>query len=108
MLLLMVLAACGREAPVQTEFAGGTMGTQYSVKLVTATEIEDSASIRDKIQASLDEVEQLLSTYLPDSEISLFNAMRSTEWVPVSTFFCDGVEKSLQISALTDGAFRAA
>ena len=105
LLAMLMLSACGSQAPVQTEFAGSTMGTQYSVKLVTAAEIDAAADVRDSIQASLDEVEQLLSTYLPDSEISSFNAMRSTEWVPASALFCDGVEKSLALSALTDGAF---
>ncbi len=102
---MLALAACGGEAHVQTEFAGSTMGTQYSVKLVTAAEIDDTAAIRDMISSSLDEVEQLLSTYMPDSEISLFNTMQSTDWVPASAMFCDGVEKSLALSAMTDGAF---
>ena len=105
LLLLLMLSACGSKAPVQTEIAGSTMGTQYSVKLVTAAGIDDAAAVSAAIKASLDDLEQLLSTYIADSEISRFNARRTTEWVPVSPLFCDGVEKSLELSVLTDGAF---
>ena len=105
LIVALLLSACGREAFVQTEFAGSAMGTQYSLKLVTEKALEDEAAIDDMLSTSLGELEQLLSTYIADSEISLFNQIQSTEWVPTSALFCDGVEKSLLLSKLTDGAF---
>ncbi len=105
LIVALLLSACGREAFVQTEFAGSTMGTQYNVKLVTAAEIDAEGTMQDTIQAALDDVETTLSTYMPDSEISLFNAAQTTDWVPASSWFCDSVERSLELSALTDGAF---
>ena len=105
LIVALLLSACGREAFVQTEFAGSAMGTQYSLKLVTEQALEDEAAIRDMLSTSLGELEQLLSTYIADSEISLFNQVQSTDWVPASALFCDGVEKSLLLSELTEGAF---
>ena len=48
---------------------------------------------------------QQMSTYLADSEISLFNATESTDWQEVSADLCKKIESSQAISELTDGAF---
>ena len=58
---------------------GETMGTTYAVKIVgsplTARELRRLSA---DIQAELSELNRQMSTYLPDSEISRFNAWRNT------------------------------
>ncbi|MDH3428456.1 MAG: FAD:protein FMN transferase [Gammaproteobacteria bacterium] len=100
--LLSLCAACAR-GPAGVEMSGNTMGTQFSVKLATAD--VDAGRLQQEIEASLAEVEHMMSTYLPDSEISRFNASTTTEWYPVSGEFCGSVEDALMLSALTDGSF---
>ena len=99
-----MVAAC--EAPQgQVELVGTTMGTQFSIKLPDGLGDHDALLLQNQIEASLDHVEQMMSTYLFESEISGFNVSRSTEWHPVSAEFCASVEDALELSKLTDGAF---
>lgn len=103
LILLLPLLACGAKTPEEIVFAGNTMGTQFSVKLVTAS--SDAATLEQRIQASLDSVDKMMSTYKADSEISAFNASRSTDWFAVSKEFCTSVDEALLLSEITDGAF---
>lgn len=102
-LTAVLLAACSADAPHEFELTGNTMGTQYSVKLGSAA--ADKDALPAEIEQALAEVNEMMSTYLPDSEISRFNASTSTDWHTVSGAFCLSVEKALEISSYTDGAF---
>ncbi len=92
-------------APAAQQFDGPTMGTTYSV---TVTQLPDGVT-REAVQAVidgvLDEINRHLSTYDPSSEISGFNALRSTEAVPVSPQLHDVVALAEAVGADTGGAF---
>jgi thiamine biosynthesis lipoprotein len=47
----------------------------------------------------------LMSTYLPDSEVSRFNSSDQTEWFDVSRETVEVVSRAREISELSDGAF---
>ncbi len=83
--------------------SGSTMGTQFNVKLA-AVDVT-SADLQQDIEDSLAHVEHMMSTYLPDSEISTFNISSTTDWHTVSGEFCFSVEEALALSTLTDGSF---
>ena len=60
----------------------------------------------DKVVAeTLESVNQSMSTYIETSEVSRFNSSDSTDWFAVSPQTMAVVEKALQISEATDGAF---
>ena len=99
---LFVLSACAR-GPAEFEIAGNTMGTQFSVKI--AADAVDVAKVRPQVEAALEAVDAMMSTYRPDSELSRFNTDTTTDWHPVSGAFCASIEQALAISAMTDGAF---
>lgn len=104
---LLLLSACGdpgHERPVQ-ELAGSTMGTTFSVKVVAPPADLDLDALHRDIQDTLDAINQTMSTYLDDSELSRFNANPSTEWIPVSPELCHAVEAAQVVSDFTDGAF---
>lgn len=96
------LAACSG-APTGIVITGHIMGTQYNLKI--AQDVVDEVRLGEDVEAVLREVDDLLSTYRPDTDISQFNASRSTDWLPVSATFCDSVQEALELSELTDGAF---
>jgi len=104
-LALFLLCACGENVAPEVELAGNTMGTQFSVKLAAGDAVNDAIHLQKAIEGSLAHVEQMMSTYLPDSEITQFNNSASTGWHDVSEEFCLSVEQSLAISTLTDGSF---
>lgn len=105
-LIALALAACEPtdNRLVRQEISGSTMGTGYSIGLVTnpgfVTEDLDHA-----IAERLIDLESSLSTYLPDSDLSRFNASNSTDWFMVSADLCAAVAHSVRLSEHTNGAF---
>lgn len=87
---------------------GTTMGTVYSVKIVPSAVNQsglDSLQLKREIDLILQQINQQMSTYQKDSELSLFNQYRNTDWFPVSPELSLVIQKSLRISQLSDGAF---
>ena len=102
---LLSLAACGGSTTGQVELVGSTMGTQFSVKLPNGLGDQDAENVQKAVEAVLDHVDETMSTYRPDSELSRFNSSTTTEWYPVGPNLCGIVELSLQTSRQSDGAF---
>jgi len=103
--LLLVLAACQPAAPRERLFTGQTMGTAYHVRVVQTMEDAQAEALAGQIQAALDRVDALMSTYKPDSELSRFNAHESNEPFPISAQTAEVFDVALQVSAMTDGLF---
>ena len=89
-------------------FQGSTMGTYFVVKLVEPAERELSAEaqeqLMEEIEQSLGHVDQLMSTYREDSELSLFNASSSTEALPISAQTATVLATALEVAESTHGA----
>jgi len=100
--LILFCAACTK-GPTEVEMSGNTMGTQFSVKL-TAT-VQDTSHLQQDIETSLADIENMMSTYMPDSEITRFNDSTTTDWYSVSFEFCSSVKEALALSTFTDGSF---
>jgi thiamine biosynthesis lipoprotein len=101
-ILAILAGGCGR-APVVTPLRGTTMATTWSVQI--ADPVADRDALRTAVQASLDRIERLMSTYMPASEVSRFNASPSTDWMPVDRHTCDVVRLALDVSEQSGGAF---
>ena len=82
------------------------MGTTFAVRVVSDT-LSDRrvASLRVVIEDALEDIDQKMSTYRLDSELSRFNSARSTDPFPVSTETLAVFQHALEISELTGGAF---
>ena len=87
----------------QETLTGECMGTTWSV--VVGRWVQEVPNLAVLIQHELDDVDRAMSTWKEDSEISRFNASRSTDWFPVSVETANVVTASLRVSAATDGAF---
>jgi thiamine biosynthesis lipoprotein len=91
--------------PLTIEISGPTMGTSYSVKLdVPSLNAPERELVAEAIRARLDEVNALMSTYDPESELSRFNASRSTEPQPMSAATLHVFEVAERVSAASGGA----
>jgi len=112
LVLLLLLAAsvhrlaCAPMPRAQAVFSGESMGTRWSVKLAV---VDLDAAVRDGVRRAIETelrvVDEAMSTWRPDSELSRFNAHASTEPFPVSSEVLSVFRVAAEISELSDGAF---
>ncbi|QOL27006.1 FAD:protein FMN transferase [Thalassotalea sp. LPB0316] len=82
---------------------GPTMGTTYNIKFVIEKGQLDVEQLHQEIDTALVQVNQEMSTYIPDSELSLFN--KSTGDVPVemSRGLATVINESIRLGEMTEG-----
>lgn len=102
-LACLLVALPGLGASVHVD--GETMGTTWSVVVARSATPLDPEPLRAEIEATLGRVDRQASTWRVDSELSRFNAGRSTGWVAVSTDLATVVAEALRTSRLSGGAF---
>jgi len=113
--LNIFLFNCGGKEAVSSliEIHGSTMGTSYMVKVVhseplksTDTDsIANEKTITTDIKNLLKKVNQQMSTWIKDSEISRFNQYEETDWFEVSADTAAVIAESLRVSQISNGAF---
>lgn len=90
-------------------FSGPTMGTRYTVSLAldpqSPEEPPDLAKIKLQVNNRLAEINRLMSTYDPNSELSRFNRYDGDDWFSVSPETAQVVSAALEIAARSSGAF---
>lgn len=99
--------ACHRPAELW-QFTGTTMGTTYSIKVVHDRQLAaqlSQDSLANGIEHCLVQVNQRMSTYQEDSEISRFNRYRGSDWFPVSDALMQVLTTAITISKKSHGAF---
>ncbi len=101
----LLLAACGDGRLPQLELGGSALGTTFNVSIVEPPENLDTAKLEADIVATLKRIDDLASTWRADSELSVFNADQSIDWIIVSAEFCDALATALDLGRVTDGAF---
>ena len=101
----LLLSACGGDGAVTHELTGAAMGTAFSVQIPGDLSEERRAELARAVEEAIDNIEQDASTYLLESDISRFNASRSTAWIGVSGDLCAAVADAIELSRATNGAF---
>ncbi|MEM6369925.1 MAG: FAD:protein FMN transferase [Myxococcota bacterium] len=107
-LLVLVVASVGlylrpNPGPKSIVLEGATMGTSYRV--VVAKPSVPASRIKSVVQARLDRVVTLMSTYEPESELSRFNASRASEPWPVAPETRAVLEIALEVWRRSEGVF---
>ncbi len=99
----LLLTGCKTKEPLL--ISGKTMGTTYHIQIVPGKKSVHKPLLQQAIDSLLEEINRQMSTYLPASEISRFNAFKDTIPYRVSPEFVRVVKQSLEIYQQTDGAF---
>ena len=86
------------------QISGQTMGTTYSIKAFMPR-YKDEKILKTQIDNRLIEVNNAMSTWQKNSEISLFNTSQSIEPTPISDDFFYVVSEAEKIYHLTSGYF---
>ena len=81
------------------------MGTSYQVKWDHRGMEVSVERIADNTQLILSELNQLMSTYLEDSELNRFNQTPTGIWFKLSPDTLEVIDKAIQVSEQSDGAF---
>lgn len=106
LLLLTLSSGCQQGKTTEVlHLSGQTMGTTWSVAMLPNPSGTGTAGLEQRLQERLDQINGLMSTYDPESEISRFNNLASTDWFTLSEETAEVIALSLEVSALTGGAF---
>jgi len=101
------LGGCVETKPITTQelLQGSTMGTTFTIRYQAESGGLLKQELRRLIENELLRVNQQMSTYLKESEITRFNLSDSTNWFSVSKETAEVVNLSLQLSEASHGAF---
>ena len=92
-------------APPELVISGETMGTTYMIRFSDLNSTDTLESIQTAVDQELVTVNQQMSTYIEDSELSLFNSSTSNDWISVSKDLASVVQLAQQINEATDGKY---
>jgi thiamine biosynthesis lipoprotein len=87
-----------------TELSGSALGTTWSVKVLGYNEF-DPEKLRGEIVQKLEQAEKIFSHWRPDSELSQWNANKSTTPLQVSPQLYELVQHAQWMHRETGGAF---
>ena len=91
--------------PAKVILRGKTMGTTFAVTIEGLTDAQRLPEIESSIKQRLVDINQIMSTYIPASEISQFNRSQTTAWYNVSIELLEIVQLAQSISKQSQGAF---
>ena len=106
-LVAYTLYTTQRDQPARLwKWSGQTMGAGFAIQVVDRRLNEEQfQELTNRVEALLQDINAELSTWLPDSAVSRFNASTSTEPYEVSALLAEVTRTSLEISALSEGVF---
>lgn len=108
LILVFLLAGCANNTSLEKypfNYSGPTMGTSFTIKASQLPEGIKVYSLEKLINRRLTEINQLMSTYIQDSEISIINNSKSTETRFVSPELFKLILTAQEISVATGGAY---
>jgi thiamine biosynthesis lipoprotein len=101
--LLLMVVGCGPAPARLVTVSGNTMGTTYTVKVIT-NEIDKNA-LEPLVQQSVDRIDYLMSNYKVDSELSVLNRSELGTTIEISDETKEVLALSSDIHQLSMGAF---
>ncbi|MDX1695809.1 MAG: FAD:protein FMN transferase, partial [Ketobacteraceae bacterium] len=107
-LLVLWVAGCDVSEDPRSAFHtfnGPTMGTWYNVKIQGLPESLTGEQVKAAIEAELNSVNEKMSTYRQDSELSEFNRAPVNQRFPLSTDTREVLAISQQVYQESGGAF---
>lgn len=105
-ILVVLLAGCAKPQEQVITLTGNTMGTTYSVKYVDfpgETAVVDPILLKQIIDSRLIEINKLMSTYIPDSELSVINNSAANKSLIVSDDTLYVINKAIELNKISSG-----
>ncbi|MDG6465768.1 FAD:protein FMN transferase [Glaesserella parasuis] len=103
----VMLSACNKE-PQQIAFEGKTMGTTYHIKYIddgSLTNLPKPEEVQRQMDTLLKMVNNEMSTYQKDSQISQFNQMKEADKpFEIASDFAKVAKEAVRLNKVTEGA----
>ena len=103
--LIIGISACQKTSYEILVLNGLTMGTTYSVKINTDNAFVEKNKISNDIDEILSEINQSMSTYIKESELSNINYSTISDWQSISDDLFEVINHAINVSLKTNGAF---
>lgn len=100
---LIFMAGCEKSVEL-VHLSGPTMGTTYNIKYTQQAGIPDPSHLQTEIDRLLEQVNDQMSTYRVDSELSRFNQYQGSDPFQVSAQTATVVKEAIRLNSLTLGA----
>ena len=105
LIIFLVFFACGGPKNY-IDITGPAMGTSYIIRLVPQRGIAiELNQFKTEIDSVLEQINDQMSTYVNNSEISLFNKASTNSAIIISPQFKYVINRSIYWSELSNGAF---
>lgn len=101
--LALLLSAC--QSNTETSLSGAIQGTTYHLKLVLDGLKVTPDEVKADVEAVFRNVDEKLSNWREDSEISRINQRKTTEWLPASPEIIRLVSIAREVHAKTQGCY---
>jgi len=105
--VLVLLTGCfpSKSLSIKEELLQGrTMGTTYNIKIIVENDSVNIAALKKDIELALFNVNQEMSTYIDDSELSRFNQLSSKESVTISNGLTRVIKEAVRLGNITNGS----
>lgn len=102
-----LLAAC-EVKPETYRYSGSIMGTYYNLSFIEddiKDEVVDGNKLHQGALSAMQQVNQRMSTYSEDSELSVLNSSTNLNWLSVSESLFEVLNTAVSVATLTQGAF---
>jgi thiamine biosynthesis lipoprotein len=103
--LFLFIAACAPSPSTKAVLTGKTMGTNYSIKIAGAPSAKAQADLHAAVERRLKEINALMSTYDPASELSKLNRAPGLAEFPISEETAFVLRAALKAAETSGGAF---
>lgn len=101
--LAFFISGCSKQEEL-ISLSGSTMGTTYHIKVVPNEQMPNAQLLQAEIDVALELVNDQMSTYRPDSELSHFNQLPLEQSVEVSDDTLKVIKEGMRLYQVTDGA----
>ncbi len=100
----LLFFGCSKSLP-QTQFSGNAMGTFWHASIVAKLNDDDKKKINSLIAEEIENIENLMSTYREQSELSRFNAVPQNQPFAISSDTATVIKMAFSVSKASNGAF---
>lgn len=103
--LFTLLTACQKD-PEIISLSGKTMGTTYHIRYIDDGSVKENAEkTHEQIEVVLKDVNQKMSTYIKDSELSRFNQNTQVNTpIEISADFAKVLQEAIRLNKVTEGS----